>query len=130
MILEAARAAVSRLFSAEFRSGLLQDARPDAARAGRLWFGLKELFDWLALPWIDAAAARLPELGRLARPGRRDPRRHRPGARRLRCLIAPVTAIVAGLFLDDVAEVVEHNDYPRDPPGRPVPAIPGDRCCR
>ncbi|TIQ01062.1 MAG: cysteine biosynthesis protein CysZ, partial [Mesorhizobium sp.] len=38
-------------------------------------------------------------------------------------LIAPVTAIIAGLFLDDVAEVVERTDYPNDPPGRAVPAL-------
>ncbi|TIV14169.1 MAG: sulfate transporter family protein, partial [Mesorhizobium sp.] len=38
-------------------------------------------------------------------------------------LIAPVTAIVAGLFLDDIAEVVERTDYPDDPPGRAVPAL-------
>jgi CysZ protein len=41
----------------------------------------------------------------------------------LALLIAPVTAIVAGLFLDDIAEVVERTDYPNDPPGRPVPAL-------
>jgi CysZ protein len=35
-----------------------------------------------------------------------------------------VTALVAGLFLDDVAEVVEKTDYPADPPGRAMPAIP------
>jgi CysZ protein len=34
-----------------------------------------------------------------------------------------VTAVIAGLFLDDVAEVVERTDYPNDPPGRPVPAL-------
>ena len=34
-----------------------------------------------------------------------------------------MTAIVAGLFLDDVAELVERTDYPEDPPGRPVPLL-------
>jgi CysZ protein len=34
-----------------------------------------------------------------------------------------VTAIVAGLFLDDIAETVERTDYPRDPPGKPVPVL-------
>jgi CysZ protein len=42
----------------------------------------------------------------------------------LALLVAPVTALVAGLFLDDVAEVVEKTDYPADPPGRAMPAIP------
>jgi CysZ protein len=36
-------------------------------------------------------------------------------------LISPVTALIAGLFLDDVAEVVERRDYPSDPPGKAMP---------
>lgn len=38
-------------------------------------------------------------------------------------LVAPVTSAVAGLFLDDIAGRVEAEDYPRDPPGRPVPLV-------
>ena len=53
-------------------------------------------------------------------------------------LVAPVTALFAGLFLDDVAEVVERTHYPADPPGRPLPfatlardvaQIPRRSCC-
>lgn len=36
-------------------------------------------------------------------------------------LLPAVSAIVAGYFLDDVAEVVERKDYPADPPGRALP---------
>lgn len=36
-------------------------------------------------------------------------------------LLPAVSAIVAGYFLDDVAEVVEGRDYPADPPGRALP---------
>ncbi|MGI9464316.1 MAG: EI24 domain-containing protein [Aestuariivirgaceae bacterium] len=36
-------------------------------------------------------------------------------------LMAPVTAIFAGLFLDDIAALVEKRDYPADPPGKPLP---------
>jgi CysZ protein len=36
-------------------------------------------------------------------------------------LIAPVTAAVAGLFLDDVAEIVERTHYPGEPAGAPLP---------
>ena len=36
-------------------------------------------------------------------------------------LIAPVSSIVAGFFLDDVAAKVEAADYPADPPGRALP---------
>ena len=35
-------------------------------------------------------------------------------------LMAPVTAIFAGFFLDDIAARVETAHYPRDPPGRPL----------
>lgn len=40
-------------------------------------------------------------------------------------LITPITAAVAGLFLDDVAEIVERTHYPDDPPGAPLPLIKG-----
>jgi CysZ protein len=36
-------------------------------------------------------------------------------------LLPPVSAIVAGYFLDDVAEVVETRDYPGEKPGRALP---------
>ncbi|MFC7053242.1 sulfate transporter family protein [Hansschlegelia quercus] len=40
-------------------------------------------------------------------------------------LVTPVTAIVAGFFLDDVAEIVERTHYPADAPGQPVPLVKG-----
>jgi CysZ protein len=39
-------------------------------------------------------------------------------------LIAPVTSLIAGLYLDDIAEVVEKERYPADPPGRPLATLP------
>jgi CysZ protein len=39
-------------------------------------------------------------------------------------LIAPITAGVAGLFLDEVAEVVERAHYPAEMPGRALPLGP------
>ncbi|WP_026480390.1 sulfate transporter family protein [Ahrensia sp. 13_GOM-1096m] len=36
-------------------------------------------------------------------------------------LIGPVSAVIAGLFLDDVAEHVEKQDYPNDKPGTAMP---------
>lgn len=35
-------------------------------------------------------------------------------------LMAPVTAVFAGLFLDDIAVLVEQRDYPGDAPGKPL----------
>jgi CysZ protein len=122
MILDAARAAASQLVSQEFRSVFLKTLGLTLLALVALWFGLKELFDWLALPWIDALLPGLPAwagwLGLvaavLAGIGL---------ALGLALLIAPVTAIIAGLFLDDVAETVERTAYPFDPPGKAVPVL-------
>jgi CysZ protein len=37
-------------------------------------------------------------------------------------LIPPVTSLIAGLYLDDIAAVVEKEHFPTDPPGRELPA--------
>lgn len=122
MILDAARAAASQLFTAEFRSVFLKTLGLTLLALAGLWLGLKETFDWLALPWIDALLPGLPSwagwlsfiTALLAGIGL---------ALLLALLIAPVTALIAGLFLDDVAETVERQSYPHDPPGRAVPAL-------
>jgi CysZ protein len=36
-------------------------------------------------------------------------------------VMAPVTAMFAGIFLDQVAERIERRDYPQDAAGRPLP---------
>ncbi|RWM72396.1 EI24 domain-containing protein, partial [Mesorhizobium sp.] len=73
---------------------------------------------WLALPWLESLIPGLPSwagwLGGIIAAIAL--------AFGMALLIAPVTAIIAGLFLDDVAEVVERTDYPDDLPGRAVPA--------
>ena len=38
-------------------------------------------------------------------------------------LIPPVTSLMAGLYLDDIAGQVERTDYPSDPPGKEMPAV-------
>ena len=38
-------------------------------------------------------------------------------------LIPPVTSLMAGLYLDDIAGQVERTDYPADPPGKEMPAL-------
>jgi CysZ protein len=122
MILDAARAAASQLFSPEFRSVFVKTLGLTLLTLAALWLGLKELFEWLALPWLDALMPGLPDWAGwlsivaaiVAGIGL---------ALGLALLIAPVTAVVAGLFLDDVAETVERTDYPLDPPGVPVPAL-------
>ncbi len=123
MIVEAARAAISRLFTPEFRGVFLKSLGLTILTLVAAWFGLRELFEWLAMPWLDARVPDLPSwAGWLsvvaaiaAGVGL---------ALGLAMLSAPVTALIAGLFLDDVAEVVERTDYPADAPGQAMPAIP------
>ncbi len=122
MIVESARAAASHLFRPEFRAVLWKSIGLTILLLIGVWFGLRELFEVLALPFFDQMVPDLPSwtgwigliAGILASLGL---------ALGLALLIAPVTAIVAGLFLDDVAEVVEKEDYPLDPKGRPLAAV-------
>jgi len=39
-------------------------------------------------------------------------------------LVPPITSLVATLFLDEIAETVERERYPDDPPGRSLPVLP------
>ncbi|TGQ45440.1 MULTISPECIES: sulfate transporter family protein [unclassified Mesorhizobium] len=119
MILDAARAAAGRLFSPEFRSVFLKTLGLTLLALVAFWFGIESLLEWLAWPWLQGLLPGLPSwagwLGAIV-----------TGillAMGMALLVAPVTAVIAGLFLDDVAEVVERIDYPDDPPGRPVPAL-------
>ena len=122
MILEAARAAASRLLTPEYRAVLYKSLGLTLLGLIAIWFGLRELFDWLALPWIDVLLPNMPgvadwlSLAAAILTGLAL-------AFGLALLVGPVSAIVAGLFLDDVAELVERTDYPRDAPGRPVPLL-------
>lgn len=123
MILEAARRALAQLFLPEFRQVFLKTLGLTLLALVALWFGLGQLFDWLAWPYLSALLPDLPSwagwLGVVAAIA--------AGiglALGLALLIAPVTALIAGLFLDDVAEAVERTSYPQDPPGRAVPVLP------
>lgn len=123
MILEAARAAATQVLLPPFRAVLFKSLGLTILALVALWLGVQWTFDQLALPWIDALlpgfpawagwisliAAILFGIGL---------------ALGLALLIAPVTAIVAGLFLDDIAERVESTAYPADPPGQALPVIP------
>jgi CysZ protein len=39
-------------------------------------------------------------------------------------LIPPVSSLIAGLYVDDIAAQVETTTYPQDPPGKPVATLP------
>jgi CysZ protein len=123
MIINAARAALTELFSPAFRAVFMKSLGLTLAALVILWLLLHGFFDAFALPWMASlwpglpawtewfgfAAAILAGLGL---------------AIALAFLIGPVAAIIAGFFIDDVAEAVEREDYPADPPGRAMPLIP------
>ena len=120
MIFDAARLAFGNLFAAETRSAFWKSLGLTLLVLVGLWFAIRGIFIWLALPWLDQLVPGIPEwagwmgfiLAILAGIGL---------ALALALLISPVTAIIASLFLDDVAEVIEKKDYPADPPGTAMP---------
>ena len=119
MIFDAARSAAIELLSPPFRSVFIKTLGLTLLALVALWFGLTSLVKWLALPWLQTLLPGMPSwagwLGGIIAAIAL--------AFGMALLIAPVTAIVAGLFLDDIAEVVERTDYPGDPAGRAMPAL-------
>lgn len=127
MIFDAARLAFSNLFAPETRSVFWKVLGLTLLVLLGLWLALREAFVWLAMPFVEQLLPSTPDWAGwltfivvlFASLGL---------ALALALLLAPVTALIAGFFLDDVAEVVEKRDYPRDPPGTALPlaeAIPG-----
>ncbi|OXT01920.1 cysteine biosynthesis protein CysZ [Notoacmeibacter marinus] len=124
MILTATTAAFFRLFSPEFRGVFFKSIGLTLLALLATWFGLRELFEWAALPWVDALwegetqwegwlQVTTSILFAIV------------FAIVLGLLIAPASAIIASLFLDDAAEVIEREDYPAVRRGKPVPMIAG-----
>jgi CysZ protein len=120
MILQSARLSLLNLFAPETRSAFWKVLGLTILVLIGLWFALRGIFigyvwpyaadllpsvpDWAG--WLTFIFAILAGIGL---------------ALGLALLIAPVTALIAGLFLDDVAEVVEKRDYPHDPAGTDMP---------
>ena len=122
MILDAARAAGAHLFSPSFRGVFFKTIGLTLLLLVAIWFGLSGVIEWLAGPWFEALFSGAPGwahwLGILAAIAGGIAL-----ALGLALLIAPVTAVISGFFLDDVADLVEKTAYPSDPPGRPLPAL-------
>ncbi|MFK4820722.1 sulfate transporter family protein [Ochrobactrum quorumnocens] len=120
MIIDAALKALKRLPTPEFRSVLWKTLGLTLLLLVGLWVAIRQIFFTFAWPWMEQllpgmpgwagwlgiAAAIVAGLGL---------------ALVLALMIAPVTALVAGIFLDDIADVVEREDYPREPAGTPLP---------
>jgi CysZ protein len=109
-MLEAAAAAFNQIFSPPFRVVLYKSLGMTLVLLALAWAGL----DTLALsvvavshPWLHAALAIATGAGLFVI---------------LAFLIAPISILVAGLFLDDLAAVVEAEIYPPGHRGRAIPA--------
>ena len=112
MLANAVSRSVSQLLSAPFRSVLWKSLGLTIVLLIGLWFLLETLVSTFLMPflgpwpWLTTALSWLLGAGLLVGMG---------------FLIAPVTSIFAGVFLDDVAAEVERQYYPDDTPGTEVP---------
>ncbi len=117
MIFSSAYQALSQILSPPFRAILWKSLLLTVALLALVWLILTRLLDWwltgtalvASYPWIDAYAVLLAGVGLVVGLG---------------YLIPPVSMLVAGFFLDDVAEKVELESYPGDPAGRAMPLGP------
>lgn len=122
MLLDATRLAGHSLFASETRSAFWKTLGVTLLLLAGAWFGIEATFTHFALPPLEALLPGIPAwagwlgfvIGIIASIGL---------ALALALLIAPITAIVAGFFLDDVAEVIEARDYAGEPVGRALPVI-------
>lgn len=120
MIFQAAALALRNLFAPETRRVFWKVLGLTAIVLAGLWLAFRQTFMTVVLPWIQPLFPDLPEwagwltfvFGILASIGL---------ALALGLLLSSVSAVIAGLFLDDVAEVIEVRDYPADPPGTAMP---------
>lgn len=108
-MIAAALKAFRQLLSPPFRMVLLKSLGLTVLLLVVGWFGLQALAERLLVlqnPTVNWIAHIVTGLGL---------------AVGLLFLVTPVTAAIAGLFLDDAAEIVERTHYPDDPPGEAVP---------
>ncbi len=103
--------ALAQLVSPAYRGAFVKTLALTIGILAILWLGLTRGLDaWVEVDygggWIDWAIDLVAGLGLLIG---------------LIFLVPIASALVAGLFLDEMAEVVEKDCYPGDPPGRALP---------
>jgi CysZ protein len=107
---EAALAALREIASKPFRRALFKSLGMTLLFLALAWAGLDKLaLSYIAVnhPWLNVALAYAAGLGRFFF---------------LAFLIGPISVLVTGLFLDDLADVVEADLYPPGARGRAIPA--------
>ena len=114
MVIEAARLAAAEMFKPRFRAILLKSIGLTVLLFIGGWIALEALVSTFLFPvlgpwpWLTMAIAWLMGAGVLVGAG---------------FLLAPVTALIAGLFLDDIAEHVETTHYAVHGPGHAAPLL-------
>jgi CysZ protein len=111
-MIEDALAALAQIFTRPFRATLLKSLALTLGLLVILWFLLDKIvlhFVGFGPPWLATTIAILAGLGLFVG---------------LAFLIAPITSLTAGFFLDDIALIVEQEIYPNGSQGRAVPFIP------
>jgi CysZ protein len=102
--------AFAQIFTPPFRATLLKSLGLTIGLLVVIWLGLDRLaayFIHVETGWLATILSVLVGLGLVVG---------------LAFLIAPVTSLVAGFFLDDMAAIVERAIDPAGAPGKPIPA--------
>ena len=108
-MLSDARDAFAEVFTPPFRGVLWKSIGLTLALLAGLFFAAEATLGYfvdLSIPWLETLIGVVAGLGLIFGLG---------------FLIAPAVSIFAGLFLDEIAEVVETENFPHDPPGRSLP---------
>jgi len=99
-----------QIFTPPFRATLWKSLALTIGALVAIWFALERFagsFITVGAPWLATILHLIVGLGLVVG---------------LAFLIAPVTSLVAGFFLDDMAAIVERAVDPAGAPGRPAPA--------
>ena len=112
MIIQAASRALTQDFRPRFRAAVFKSIGLTVLLFFGLWYALHAVGGWAlgflpyGVTYADAALGWLLGIGLLVTGG---------------FVLAPVTALFAGLFLDDLADDIERNTSPGNPVGRALP---------
>jgi CysZ protein len=111
MLFSASFAAVQQVFSPALRGILWRSLLLTLGLLVLIWMGLTQLVRWLIQehPWSDTYPFLDPFAVFLAGAGLFVA---------LAYFLPAISAIVAGYFIDDAAEIVERSDFPHEEPGR------------
>jgi CysZ protein len=109
-MLDDAFAAFRQIFTPQFRAVLIKTLGLTLLLLALVWLGLDRLvlhFVTVQTPWVATLLSIITGVGLFIG---------------LAFLLAPTSSLVAGLFLDELAEIVEREVYPPDRIGHALPA--------